>query len=39
MAEQVFMPTGEVWLMRNTDTQFAVVGREEAKGQRKYFYV
>ena len=39
MAEQVFLPVGQVWWMQNPDTQCTVEGREEAKGQRKCFRV
>ena len=37
MAEQVFLPMGEVWLMHNADMQFLVV-KEEAKGREKKFF-
>ena len=37
IVEQAFLPTGEVWLMHDADTQCTVAGREEAKGQRKFF--
>ena len=37
MAEQVFLPMGEVWLMHNADMQFLVVKGEEAKGREKKF--
>ena len=37
MVEQVFLLMGEVWLMHNT--QCTIEGREEAKGQRRIFYV
>lgn len=33
----VFLPMGEVWSMHNANTQCRVEGREEAKGQRKFF--
>ena len=36
-AEQVFLPTGKFWSMPNADAQCTVEGREEAKGQRKFF--
>ena len=38
MAEQVFLPMGEVWLMHNADMQFLVVKGEEAKGRENKFF-
>jgi len=38
MAEQVFLPMGEVCLMHNADMQFLVV-KEEAKGREKNFFL
>ena len=37
MAEQVFLPMRELWLMHNCKIQCVVERREEAKGQRKFF--
>ena len=39
MVEQIFLLMGEVWWMHSADIQCTVEGREEAKGQRKLFYV
>lgn len=37
-AEQVFLPTGEVWCMHSADTQYTIEGREEDKWQRKFMF-
>ena len=37
MAEQLFLPAGEIWLMHKADTQCSVEGKEEAKGQKRFF--
>ena len=37
MAEQVFLPMGKVCSVQNEFTQCAVLGREEAQGQRNFY--
>ena len=37
--KQVFLLMGESGLMHNADTKCTMLGREWAKGQRKFFHV